>query len=304
MLRTLFIVPQLILAACVGCVTALAAGGETFRVYTLVRHGGPPGKVMLTDVWGGVFAKYSTTGTLTDAELAKFPFRVHSEKNPYQGEISRSEMDVQVKPSWVGPFTPLQVVWLRCFKSMTTGEADAGKKPSVSNIKTKIKRVLVEREGKIESGFAQMEGYHYTFRYELDTPSNCSRPSLISDIQLPEPTWTIQKPSSKDRTLIAQTKELKGYAIAMKIQTRDHGALFLVQTKDPHPIYEDEKLVKLVGWQNKKFVTYGEQGGLGVVQPVVDLDGDGVPEFHYHSSDSMDSWLCSFFPKHKCMLEQ
>jgi hypothetical protein len=163
-------------------------------------------------------------------------------------------------------FKPGQDVWIRCGEAASTNRIES-----------------------IQTSKAGIEITTVTLEHD---PRCKEKPSLMSNYEFPKQRWRAGDASQEEvaaiRAKVAPRQTLK----VTKITSDQKGAFFLVFDPGIPAIYDsggyrlmDERLNQ---------VSVVDQAPL---MPLIDLDGDSVPEFFVPSSDGMDAWLYRLFPK-------
>ena len=163
-------------------------------------------------------------------------------------------------------FKPGQEVWIRCGNAASTNRIESIR---TSNTGIELTTVTLERD-----------------------PACKEKPWLMSNDEFPRQRWRAADASQQEaaaiRAKLAPRPALKVTTITSDLK----GTFFLVFDPGIPAIYDsgghrlmDERLNQ---------VSVVEQAPL---VPLIDLDGDGVPEFFVPSSDGMDAWLYRLFPQ-------
>jgi hypothetical protein len=163
-------------------------------------------------------------------------------------------------------FKPGQDVWIWCGKAASTNR--------IESIQTSTAGIGIT-----------------TVTLEHD-PGCRERPSLMSNDEFPKQRWRAGDASQEEVAAIREKLASRQALKVTRITSEQRGTFFLVFDPGIPAIYEsgghrlmDERLNQ---------VSVVEQAPL---TPLIDLDGDSVPEFFVPSSDGMDAWLYRLFPK-------
>jgi hypothetical protein len=132
-----------------------------------------------------------------------------------------------------------------------------------------------------------------TTNFILETDPRCKRtPLLLSNHPFPKSEWTATQPSQKELAAIRGKFSIGSEVEVTKIVTSRKGVFFSVFDPTIPAIYDVGGHRLLDGKLNQ--ISMVEQAPL---TPLIDLDGDSVPEFFFPSSDGFDAWLYRLYPQ-------
>jgi hypothetical protein len=125
-----------------------------------------------------------------------------------------------------------------------------------------------------------------------EKPDCASGPALMSNHEFPKPKWSAEAPSDEESRAIAERTRASERAKVTKIVNSKKEVFYLVFDPTISSIYElggyrflDRALKQISVFEGAPLI------------PLIDLDGDEVPEFFFPSSDGLDAWLYQLFPR-------
>jgi hypothetical protein len=128
---------------------------------------------------------------------------------------------------------------------------------------------------------------------DLAVDPGCSeKPLLISNYEFPVQRWSTRKIVDKEREALRMKLNAKSAPKTIKIVSEKQGTFYLVHDPQIAAVYNtggyrlyDSRLNEI-----SKFAG-------APLTPLIDLDGDTVPEFFFPSSDGFGAWLVRMFPR-------
>lgn len=143
-------------------------------------------------------------------------------------------------------------------------------------------------------GISQNANRDFQFTEILLESSSCQKtPQLMSNFDYPPQKWRKAAAAPSDIQRIQVKLKSKKKLQVTKIETEGNRIFFLVFDPEIKSTY-DAGGYRLLDGKLTQISTF--DGGTPL-DPLIDLDGDGVPEFFFPSSDGQDAWIYQMYPK-------
>lgn len=124
-----------------------------------------------------------------------------------------------------------------------------------------------------------------------EKPDCASKPLLMSNHEFPRQRWMAEAPADEESRAIAEKIRDSDRTKISKIVNSNKEVFYLVFDPAIPSIYDLGGYRFLDRALNQIAVFEG-----GPLTPLIDLNGDEVPEFFFPSSDGLDAWLHQLFP--------
>jgi hypothetical protein len=125
-----------------------------------------------------------------------------------------------------------------------------------------------------------------------EKPDCASKPLLMSNHEFPKQSWMTESPSDEESRAIAEKIRGSERAKVTKIVNSKGEVFYLVFDPTISSIYDMGGYRFLDRVLNQISMFEGAP-----LMPLIDLNGDEVPEFFFPSSDGLDAWLHQLFPR-------